>query len=93
MKTFIASKYQKIKDFYLTYERLLMSATLVGGFLFDFIAFVNIDIVFKFTVLGIYWVCAGLAIAFMQAYDAGKISQRLNYVRLFMPLVERSLLH
>ncbi len=97
MKTFIASNYHRIKDFYSRYERLLMSATLVGGFLLDFIAFVNIDIVFKFTVLWIYWVVAGGAIAFMQLYDSSSFAKAsadetgkarmLNYMRLFMPLV------
>src|SRR6266576_3903873 len=87
MKTFIVSNYQWIKNFYFKYERLLMSASLVSGFLVDFIAFVNIDIVFKFTVLLIYWVSAGGAIAFMQIYDSGKISRRFEYMRLFMPLV------
>ncbi len=86
MKTFIISKYQRIKSFYLKYERLLMSASLVGGFLFDFILFVHIDIPFKFAVLITYWFIAGVAICFMQVYDAGKISQRLAYLRLFMPL-------
>ncbi len=97
MKTFLVSNYQRIKNFYGRYERVLMSGSLVAGFLFDFIAFVNIDLVVKFTILLVYWVCAGGAIAFMQIYDshfakasrdeAGKISRQLEYVRLFMPLV------
>ena len=73
MKTFIVSNYQRIKDFYAKYERLLTSASLVGGFLFDFVAFVNIDLKFKFAVLIFYWFVSGLVIAFMQLYDAGKI--------------------
>ena len=86
MKTFIADNYQRIKESYAKYERLLMSASLVGGFLFDFVLFVHIDIPFKFAVLIMYWVVAGVAIAFMQLYDAGNISQRVKYLRLFMPL-------
>lgn len=53
MKTFIMSRYQRVKEFYRKYERWLMAGTLVGGFLVDFLAFVNIDIFFKFTVLGV----------------------------------------
>jgi hypothetical protein len=62
---------------------------LVGGFLVDFVAFVNIDIIFKFSVLIFYWLLAGFAIAFMQLYDAGKVqrSRNFDYARLFMPLV------
>ncbi len=86
MKTFIAYNYKRLKELYAKYERLLMSAMLVGGFLVDFIAFVNIDIVFKFSVLIFYWFAAGLFIAFMQLYDAGRIPQRFRYVRLFSPL-------
>ncbi len=87
MKTFISNNYQWIKNFYLKHERLLMSVMLVSGFLFDFVAFVNIDIAFKFTVLVFYWLLSGGLIAFMQAYDGGKISLRFQYVRLFAPLV------
>ncbi len=99
MKALITSHFQWVKNFYAKYERWMMSATLVAGFLFDFIAFVNIDLVFKFTILVIYWVSAGVAIAFMQFYDAkqsrfrevpGEIprtSVAARYARLFMPLV------
>ncbi len=87
MKTFISNNYQWIKNLYLKHERLLMSVMLVSGFLFDFVAFVNIDIIFKFTVLVFYWLLSGGVIAFMQAYDGGKISLRFQYVRLFVPLV------
>ncbi len=86
MKSFINSYYNRVKNLYLKYEHLLMSVTLVGGFLFDFILFVHIDIPFKFAVLTVYWIVAGLAIAFMQLYDAGKISERFKYLQLFMPL-------
>lgn len=87
MKTFIISHYQHIKNIYVKYERWLMSAMLVGGFLFDFVLFVNIDIPFKLTVLTCYWFLAGVAIAFMQVYDAGKMPRFFRYVRLATPLV------
>src|SRR4051812_36462678 len=93
MKSFLVTRYQKVRELYLRYERWLMSLTLVGGFLVDFLAFVNIDIFFKFTVLVVYWVFAGAAIAFMQVYDSPHFAQasrgkgKLEYLRLFMPLV------
>lgn len=87
MRQIITSHYRRAKEFYLKNERWLMSATLVGGFLLDYITFSTIEIGFAFTILSIYWALAGTTIAFMHLYDAQKISQRLRYARLFSPLV------
>ena len=86
MKKFITSQYQRIKSLYLRYERILMPATLVIGFLVDYFTFTNIQISITFTVLSIYWVIAGVTIAFTSLYDAGQLPGRLRYFRLFSPL-------
>ena len=83
----IKSHYQRVKEFYLRYERILMPATLVIGFLIDYVTFANIKIEFTFTLLFFYWILAGLTIAFINFYDAQKISTKLKYIRLFSPLI------
>lgn len=86
MKKFIASHYQKIKGLYVKYERLLMPAMLVVGFLVDYFTFTNIQISITFAILFFYWFLAGVIIAFIPLYDAGKLSLKFKYVRLFSPL-------
>lgn len=86
MKTFIVSHYQKIKGLYVKYERLLMPAMLVVGFLVDYFTFTNIQISITFALLFFYWVLAGTIIIFIPLYDGGKVSQKFKYVRLFSPL-------
>lgn len=86
MRTLIASQYQRIKNFYIKYERVLMPATLVGGFLLDYFTFISIQITITFTLLLVYWVLAGAVIAFIHLYDAQKLSQKFRYIRLFAPL-------
>jgi len=95
----IKSHYQKAKAFYKNYERWLMPATLVIGFLVDYITFTSIQIAITFTLLFVYWAVAGATIIFINLYDAGKITFRvfprqiprssaaLKYARLFAPLV------
>ena len=79
MKTFIALNYRKIKYFYANYERWLMPATLVVGFLVDYFTFVNIKIHITFTVLIMYWFLSGLIIIFMNVYATGNLPLFLKY--------------
>src|SRR3989344_376039 len=83
----IKSYYQKIKEFYLRYERWLMSATLVVGFLVDYITFTSIQITITFALLFIYWLITGATIIFINRYDADALPKKLKYIRLFAPLV------
>jgi len=82
----VASHYQRVKNLYLRYERLLMPATLVVGFLVDYFTFTSINISITFGLLLIYWVIAGATIFFINFYDAGKLSLKFKYARLFAPL-------
>lgn len=86
MKKLIVLQYQRVKKFYLKHERLLMPATLVVGFLFDYFTFASIDIKITFTVLSIYWFLAGITIVFVNVYDTGRVPLQLKYPRLFAPL-------
>src|SRR3989344_8442594 len=97
MKTFIKIHYQKVRTLYKKYERLLMPATLVGGFLVDYFTFTSIQISITFTLLFGYWIIVGATIAFTHLYDApsfakaseGKwqIWHKFLYLRLFSPLI------
>ena len=87
MKKLILSQYQRAKRFYFKYERFLMPATLVVGFLVDYFTFTNIQISITFALLAIYWLFTGLIILFSHAYDADKISKKFRYLRLFSPLL------
>jgi hypothetical protein len=79
--------YRQMKNFYLRYERLLMPATLVVGFLFDYFTFAAIDIKITFIMLLAYFILAAATIVFINFYDAGQIPLRLKYFRLFSPLL------
>lgn len=83
----IKSHYQAAKSFYMRYERGLMPAMLLGGFLLDYIAFTAIQITFTLALVFAYWCTAGATIAFISIYDTGKITQKLKYLRLFSPLL------
>jgi len=83
----IRSHYQKIKEFLRKYERWLLPVTLVFGFVVDYITFVNIQVSTAIIILFAHFVCCACAIIFIYAYDAGKISPKLKYIRLFAPLV------
>lgn len=65
--------YTKIKTYYTKYERLLMPATLVFGFIVDAVTFRTIDMWSSFALLGVHIILAGCAIAYINMYDAGKI--------------------
>ncbi len=83
----VVSHYQRIKRFYLRYERLLMPATLVIGFLVDYLTFTSIQITTTFALLLIYWLIAGATIAFINLYNPDTLPQKLKYLWLFSPLI------
>lgn len=83
----IKSHYQRIKEFYLRYERWLMPATLLVGFLIDYFAFTNIKIAVTFSLLSLYWIVTGATIIFINLYDANKLPKKFRYARLFAPLL------
>lgn len=83
-------RYHHIKAWYEKYERILMPATLVLGVIIDSITFASIDIYYSFLLLGIYLAIASLALLFLNAYEADRISKRfavIRYLRLVMPLI------
>lgn len=78
------TRYEKAKALFVKYERLLMPATLIFGFVVDAFTFKNIDIWSAFILLGIHVFLAGSAIAYINIYDAGKIKglgKKMIYVR------------
>lgn len=83
----IKSHYQRAKAFYMRYERILMPATLLGGFFVDYITFTSIQINVTFGILALYWLVTGLTIAFCNLYDAQILPPKFKYVRLFSPLI------
>jgi len=90
VKETITSHYRKAKDFYFKYERFLVPALLVGGFIVDYITFASFEIDFTLLFLAVHWLIAGLAIAFMHMYDAGRLGRLplwTRYVRLYCPLI------
>ena len=78
--------YQKARQFYFKYERILIPATLESGFLADYFTFSNIQIGITFFMLAVYWLLAGTVILAINFYDAGRIPQKFKYIRLFLPL-------
>ncbi len=81
------SYYQKTKVLYQRYERVLIPAMLVFGFVMDYVTFKKIQPSTALTVLAFYFLIAGASIVFIQYYDCEKISQRFRFFRLFAPLV------
>lgn len=80
------SHYRRAKALYQRYERVLIPGMLVFGFIVDYITFKTIQVHISLTVLACYFALAGIFIAFTRFYDAGKISEKLRFVRLFAPL-------
>ena len=82
-------RYEKIKQWYIDYERVLLPATLVTGVIIDSLTFTRIHVTSAFALLFVYTLLVGACILFVQAYDARIIRQRLiwRYVRLAMPLI------
>lgn len=62
--------YKKLKTFYSKYERWAIPAFLIFGFIVDVITFKNLDIIIAFVLLGIHVCIAGVAIAYINIYDA-----------------------
>ncbi|MGB0756829.1 MAG: DUF2914 domain-containing protein [Patescibacteria group bacterium] len=87
------TRYEKLKDWYFKYERLLLPGTLVFGFVVDAITFRTIDTTSAFILLGVHIVLAGSAILYINLYDAGKIRGLgwkmlyVRYGRLLVPFV------
>ncbi len=82
------SRYRRAKDLYRRYERVLLPATLFFGFVVDYVTFKHIQVSTSLAVLLVYFVLAGVAIAFMHYYDADPArSERLRFARLAVPLV------
>ncbi len=81
------SHYQKVRALYQRYERVLIPGFLVSGFFVDYITFKTIQVATALVVLSCYFALAGAAIAFVRHYDAGRITSRLRFVRLFAPLL------
>ena len=82
-------RYEKIKQWYIDYERVLLPATLVTGVIIDSLTFTRIHVTSAFALLFVYTLLVGACILFVQVYDARIIRQRLiwRYVRLAMPLI------
>jgi len=57
------------------------------GFWLDYFTFTNIQINITLGLLLAYWFIAGVSIVFILLYDAGKLSEKLRYIRLFSPLL------
>ena len=83
----VKSHYQKIKTFYFHYERWLLPATLLAGFVVDYLTFKVVQINIVLTVLFVYLILVGVAMIFIHFYDEGRISHIFRYVRLFVPLL------
>src|SRR4051812_13693642 len=83
----IRSHYQKVKAFYQRYEKFFMPALIIFGFIYHYITFKVIPIEEVLYLVFGYLVLATATILFVHFYDAGKITQKLRYVRLFIPLL------
>src|SRR5690348_12339664 len=83
----IQSHYQRIRTFYQKYESFFMPALILWGFIYHYITFKVIPIRDVLYLVFGYLALATISIVFVHLYDLGKISQKLRYVRLFMPLL------
>ena len=84
------SRYRKMKDFFETYERVLIPGMLVAGVIVDFITFRSIHIRTAFIILIVYFIIAGMAIAFLNTFDSidrPDTHEILRYVRLGTPFL------
>lgn len=83
-------RFERIKRWYFRYERYLIPGSLLLGVTTDALLFQNINLNFAFSILTWHLFMAGIAIAFIQSYDALWFSQSRKawqYLRLFAPLV------
>jgi hypothetical protein len=84
------ARFQKIKEWYIRYERFLIPGSLVLGVIVDAVTFRSIDLKIAFSILFAHLVLSLLTITFAGLYDVGKIKVRgrsIEYLRLFAPLV------
>src|SRR3954467_871938 len=83
----IQSQYQRVRAFYKKYESFFMPALIIWGFIYHYITFKVIPITDVLYLVFGYLGLATFTIVFMHVYDMGKITQKLRYVRLFVPLL------
>jgi hypothetical protein len=82
----------KAKEFYEKYERFLVPAFLLIGFLLDVITFKSLQIETTFIILGVYAFVAGASIIYTSFYDGRKTPPQnivLRYLRIGMPLLSQ----
>ena len=83
----IQTHYQKVKAFLRKYESFFMPTLIIWGFIYHYLTFKLIPITDVLYLVFGYLGLATLTIIFMHTYDQGLISQKLRYVRLFVPLL------
>lgn len=83
----IQSHYQRVKAFYKKYESFFMPALIIWGFIYHYFTFKVIPYTDVLYLVFGYLALATLTIIFMHVYDLGYITQKLRYVRLFVPLL------
>ena len=74
------SHFKQIKQFFETYERLLMPATLILGTAVDFVTFRTLNVETTFWILGIYYVIAAACIGILNTVH----HERLRLVAKFL---------
>ncbi len=87
MFSIFKTKYQKVKEQYHKYERYLIPTFLFVGFVIDYITFTHIQITTALLMLSVHFTLAGASIVFIHFYDAGRITHKLKFVRLYTPLL------
>lgn len=84
------------KEWYLRYERRLVPAALLGGFIFDWLTVTRIDRLYENILLMVYILIAATGITVINLYDAGRLTAAignlrmekiLDWMRLTAPLV------
>lgn len=70
-----------MKELYAKYERYLMPAMLIAGLAVDFLTFKSIRVQTALTILAVYFVVAGLAIAYIHYYDAPGLLERPRFLK------------
>jgi hypothetical protein len=83
----IQSQYQKVRAFYKKYESFFMPALIIWGFIYHYFTFKVIPFTDVLYLVFGYLGLATLTIVFMHVYDMGRITHKLRYVRLFVPLL------
>ena len=81
---------RQLKALFEKYERVLIPGTLVFGVIVDFITFRSIRVSTAFTILIVYFILAGVTVAFINAFDTHRIPTgfiSFKYLRLAAPLL------